>query len=109
MHQALRSADMDTLGGSLLRRLDVLNIANSIICAHEVRRSVCRGDRHRRRRGIGDTLHGENLGKAGTDETEGRSLDPNRLKPVPALPSLSRPYAEITAMVATQSTKLAPS
>jgi hypothetical protein len=25
------------------------------------------------------------LGRAGTDRTEGRSLDPNRLKPVPAV------------------------
>jgi hypothetical protein len=63
----LAFSDMDTLGGSLLRRLDSLDIANSITCAYEDRGGGCRGGRHRRGRRSGNTLHGENLGRAGTD------------------------------------------
>ena len=36
----------------------------------------------------GKTGHGQSLGRAGTDRPPGRSLDPRRLKPVPARLSL---------------------
>jgi len=55
-------------------------------------RRIGGGKNRRGRRGdrrSGKTGHGESLGRAGMDRPPGRSLDPRRLKPVPARLSLS--------------------
>lgn len=51
MHQALRRADADTLGASLLHRLDSLDVVNSMTCAYDDlpgNLAACLGHRPRR-------------------------------------------------------------